>query len=277
MDCGHYTSQSGLLGIVTNQNIWATNIKYLNDEHEFLDALELIREIIPTSKITPDFDEHALHKEYLQKLEKRLNNLDVFVSESVFIFSLSEETDLLSQWRGYCPENNGYCLIFDIESLFESVKEKFQNSYLVKCVYEKEKKEAKLRELLNKYWNLYMRANSKKEKNEIIYNFSTDVSLLASHFKHPSFSEEKERRIVIITDSEIDENLKFREGKFSLIPYIELPVTKENIKQICIGPTSNRELSRRSLEMLLEKIYGLDFVFEQTVDVAFSKTPYRSW
>jgi hypothetical protein len=31
----HYTSQRGLLGIIKEKKIWATNIRYLNDEREF--------------------------------------------------------------------------------------------------------------------------------------------------------------------------------------------------------------------------------------------------
>jgi hypothetical protein len=49
---GHYTTLAGLLGIVKTESIWATNIKFLNDEQEFLHALGLIKEIIATSKIT---------------------------------------------------------------------------------------------------------------------------------------------------------------------------------------------------------------------------------
>jgi hypothetical protein len=50
---GHYTTQAGLLAMIRDEILWATNIKFLNDEHEFLHAIGLIKDIISTQKKTP--------------------------------------------------------------------------------------------------------------------------------------------------------------------------------------------------------------------------------
>ena len=276
MNCGHYTTQKGLLGMVSTERLWATNIKYLNDEHEFLDALSLIREIIPQSRITEDHRDYEIHKKYIKKLDRELNSLDNYVSESIFTFSFSEKTDLLSQWRGYCPDNKGYCLVFDIDEVHEEVNKLFDNSHLLKCVYDKSEKQKILKRLLNTYWEKYFHAESDKDRKPIIDELGKEVMLLASYFKHPSFSEEKEQRIVVIVDYAPDSDLKFREGKLSLIPYIELPISRKNIKGICIGPTSNKKLSERSLEIFLEKNYGMPVTWG-LVNITHSKTPYRPW
>lgn len=42
----HYTTADGLLGILTKQNLWATDVLYLNDASEFRYADELIVEAI---------------------------------------------------------------------------------------------------------------------------------------------------------------------------------------------------------------------------------------
>jgi len=165
-------------------------------------------------------------------------------------------------------------LVFNVEKVFKQVKAAYEDAYLVKCVYEKKNKEQRLKELLNANWHKYVANNSNKARKDLMDDLGKQVMLLASYFKHPSFSEEKEQRIVVILDSWLDNDVKFREGRFSLIPYIELPVSKTCIQKICIGPTSNKELSKKSLEMFLEKSYEISFaVFE----VAFSKTPYRPW
>jgi hypothetical protein len=39
----HYTSQSGLLGILSAKTLWATRIQYLNDSTEFAYALGLLK------------------------------------------------------------------------------------------------------------------------------------------------------------------------------------------------------------------------------------------
>lgn len=274
---GHYTSQIGLIGIISSESIWATNIKFLNDEHEFQDALDLIREIIPTAKITSEHPNHSVYVQYIERLNKELLTLDRHVTESVFTCSFSKETDLLSQWRGYCPDNNRFCLVFDINELFDCIKEVYSDAHLVECVYEKKEKRSKIVELLNEYWTKYFTSSDEKSKKNVMNELSWKVMLLASYFKHPSFSEEKEKRIVVIDQNGNGSELQFREGKYSIIPYLVLPSPRKNIKQIHIGPTSNKELSKRSLEMFLEKSYGIPSSFMKDFDIKYSNTPYRPW
>jgi len=276
LDFGHYTTQSGLLGIIGTETIWATNIKFLNDEYEFQHALDLIREIIPTSNITTGHREHDTYKSYRGDLEKQLQSLNNHKSESIFTLSFSEETDLLSQWRGYCPDNNGYCLILKVNDILEKAKAVYDNIHFVECIYDKDTKEKQIKDTLNKYWTSYSNNSEEKGRIKIIEKLSTEIMLLASYFKHPSFSEEKEHRIVIVLDYAPDNDLQFREGKFSIIPYLELPSPKECIDKICIGPTSNKQLSRRSLETFLDTTFQLPVIFSE-LKIMYSKTPYRPW
>lgn len=271
---GHYTSQTGLMGIISSETLWATNIKFLNDEQEFQHALELIRGLIPKSKITPDHRDHAVYTQFVEQLVEELDGLDKYVTESIYTFSFSQETDLLSQWRGYCPENNGFCLVFNIDETFEHVKKKYENVHLMECVYEEDIKQKQIKVLLNKYWSQFLAASSKDTKKEKIDLLAKEVMLLASYFKHPSFSEEREKRIVVIVDYAPHSGLQFRKGRFSLIPYMSLPAPRLCIKKVCIGPTANKVLAKRALEMFLETIFKDPFGGPNSV---FSKTPYRPW
>lgn len=279
-DFGHYTSQTGLMGIISSEKIWATNIKFLNDEQECQHAIGLIKEIVPTSKITSVHPDHAVYKQYVSALENDLDLIDDYLTQHVFTFSFSQETDLLSQWRGYCSEDNGFCLVFNIEEIFKQIKfefdkkEKYEldNVYLIACIYKKEDKEKRIKNVLNKYWSRYLSASDETGKKSIIEDLLLEIRLFASYFKHPSFSEEKEKRIIVILNYAADSDLKFREGRFSLIPYIELPISKGSINRICIGPTLNKELSKRALETFLEKIYGSPY---KHPEVIYSGTPYR--
>ncbi len=275
-ELGHYTTQSGLLGIVGAEKIWATNIKFLNDEHEFKHALDLIKDIIPTSNIKTGHKDHTIYKAYIEDLEKQLRSLDNYRSESIFTLSFSEETDLLSQWRGYCPENNGYCLILDANEILSSAEILYDNAHLVQCVYEEKNKKSQIKDTLNKHWSSYFKCDGDKERKNVIQSLSKDIMLLASYFKHPSFSEEKEHRIVVILDYAPDNDLKFREGRFSLIPYLEIPALKKSLKEIHIGPTSNKTLAKRALETFLDTMYELPVVFSD-LKISHSKTPYRPW
>ena len=276
LNFGHYTSQSGLLGIVGSETIWATNIKFLNDEYEFQHALDLIKSIIPTSNIKTGHRDLDIYNKYVKDIEKQLRSLNDYGTESIFTLSFSEETDLLSQWRGYCPDNNGYCLILKVNDIFKNSKMIYNNVHLVECIYDQKTKENQIKDTLNDFWLRYIKKSEGKERKIIIEELSAKIMLLASYFKHTSFSEEKEHRIIIILDYAPDNDLKFREGRFSLIPYLELPSPKSCIDKICIGPTSNKNLSKRALEAFLDNKYELPVVMSN-LEILHSKTPYRPW
>lgn len=273
---GHYTNQCGMMGIISSEKLWATNIRYLNDEQEFQHALDLIREIMPTAKFEKDHADYKNYLEYIEAIEKKLKSLDDYKSDSIFTISFTEETDLLSQWRGYCPGNNGFCLKFDLSGIFDAASDIYGDIHLVDCVYDQSQKEAELKNVLNKYWFDFVKGKDKKVKGKAIDSLASEIALLASHFKHPSFSEEKEKRIVVVLEYAPDNDLKFREGQFSIVPYIEIPAPKNLISGIIVGPSSNKKLSKRSLEAFLEKSFGVP-LFISGPNVELSTTPYRSW
>lgn len=274
---GHYTPLSGLIGIVKSQTLWATNIKFLNDEHEFQHAIDLIKNIVKNAKITKDHSDYNAYQEFKTHVNSRLNHLSNYDTESVFTLSFSEQTDLLSQWRGYCPANNGYCIIFDVTKLYEEVKSKIKDCHLVKCIYDLKDKETRLKKVLNEYWGKYLKVNNDKARIKLFDELEEELMLLASYFKHPSFEEEKEHRIVVILPYAADGDLLFREGRFSLIPYIELPASRKTIKKICIGPTAHKELTKRALETFLEKCFEFPVTTFSDLEITFASTPYRPW
>ncbi len=281
VEYGHYTTMSGVMGILKNEALWATNIKFLNDEHEFQHALDLIKELLPTSRITREEPNNPVHNSFIKALTEKIDTLDNYQADSVFTLSFTEEADLLSQWRGYCPSNNGYCVVLDVPKLYDSLKENLDGVHLVQCVYDLDEKKTQLKALLNNYWSKYVSVKngdgSKKERNALIDSLSKELMLLASYFKHPSFAEEKEHRIVVIMGwAPSEDSLHFREGNFSIIPYLQLNTPRSLVKRIVIGPTAHKGLSKRALEAFIEKVYG-EPMFVVDVAVEFSKTPYRHW
>jgi len=42
----HYTSTEGLLGILRNRQLWASNVLYLNDATELVDSVRIIRSLL---------------------------------------------------------------------------------------------------------------------------------------------------------------------------------------------------------------------------------------
>lgn len=113
--------------------------------------------------------------------------------------------------------------------------------------------------------------------NEIINPFIKCLSL----FKHKSFSEEKEIRLISFLpnliggrregDSRLEKVIKFRASQNVLVPYIELFEGRDTlpIRQIRVGPSPYAEMRKRSIQILLKR---------KSIDpdiVTISQIPYR--
>jgi hypothetical protein len=120
----HYTTASGLLDITSSCQIWATHVRHLNDSSEYYHALDLVNDSLEGQlrQISWEFPDYPP-----DVILEGVRELDVFVA------CFSEEENLLSQWRAYCPEG-GYSIGF-MPHQFQQMK-LVQTSSFVKCVYE---------------------------------------------------------------------------------------------------------------------------------------------
>lgn len=285
----HYTSQQGLLGIIRDKQIWATNVLFLNDSQEVKYAIELVE-----SNIGRFGEEKRLNQEELQFLTEVRKKLEIFGTSDyqkyggIYTCSFSEKGNLLSQWRGYCPDGNGFSIGFDFNSLLGSVIEQ-QFFTLVKCEYSENKHREMIVNFLTKALDYFHRHEDIHITN---YKVWDDFFALAPRLKHPKFEEEAEWRLISASRSVEDANVQFRTGKSMPVPYIKINLTasqdelnKKNrlncIPEIYFGPTLYPHLSRIALASLLLKE---DVHTEVDVDgkakrfrskVVDSKIPYR--
>lgn len=273
---GHYTTASALIQILKTEQLWATNIKFLNDEQEFFHALDLIEGIIKARKLPEKDPRTADFNAFTTDVGKALGTLDRFRTERIFTVSFSEEIDLLSQWRGYCPNNDGYCIVFDAEALVGRVQKEIKGCSLEACVYDNKEKAALLKAMLNRYFPTYRAATPGKGRRAVLEQLTEELQRLACYFKHPTFAEEKERRIIVDRDWE-DGSLpsEFRAGKFGVVPYVRIPAPKDFIKKIIIGPTAQPKLAIRAIEHLAETVLGLP-LFILNIEISNSKIPFRA-
>jgi hypothetical protein len=163
----------------------------------------------------------------------------------VYVASFTEEGDLLSQWRGYCPKG-GFSIGFDSKLLTQIAKK--HDSFLLPCVYDFKIQRKMLEELLVYHSNKYDEAIKDLGQNmsdTLIRSISNEfiISLLALSpiIKHESFKEEKEWRIVSLNLGRRPD-IQFRANESNIIPYIEVLLcpSEEEIafKKIFIGTTS---------------------------------------
>lgn len=266
----HYTSGDGLLGILRSQELWATSAKYFTDSLEFAYGNGLLQEFLDEKKESQDSDEAAF-------VDNCRRNARYLEGAQPFIVSLTEEPDLLSQWRGYTRVGDGYSIGFNPEAILRRTPPG-DDWDLWKCIYNREEQE----ELIGDAFKFYLE-KAKKEWAEIEKDkepslppgdgevhtytvkrtmapgmeFAYRMVLLAAVFKHPSFGEEREWRLVrIVNPRSVIKDVRFRLGAHSLIPYTQfgLAPLHESLTSIVVGPTPEPKLAVDAVRLILHSM-----------------------
>jgi len=101
----HYTTPNGLIGIVGSESLWASDMLCLSDASEATYGQDLIVRAIyePKGGLVP-----SKHRD---KFEESMRF--AFRMYSAFVVCFCEDGDLLSQWRGYGGEGEGFALEFN--------------------------------------------------------------------------------------------------------------------------------------------------------------------
>lgn len=289
----HYTSQSGLIGIIRNKSIWATDIFYLNDAQEFNYALDLLRDElqwlldqINRGELGDIEKEGAFAKQIYELINLSIREPILDYKYHVFVCSFSEKDDLLSQWRAYCPNGSGFSIGFTYSQLQNAI-EKY-GFWLSKCIYNREDQKNAIKNLIREWGCRYIEGLSlfsnlaKDQRTKELVDAIGDVSFdfikafihLSPLLKHPSFSEEKEWRLISAPISINHLRVRWREGSSMIIPYFDCPLHEDEsmeIDAVTVGPTAYQALSVQSVEAFLhaEKV--------KFRKLKSSDIPFRDW
>ncbi|MGH1440182.1 MAG: DUF2971 domain-containing protein [Cellvibrionaceae bacterium] len=268
----HYTTISGLKGIVESQSIWASDVRYMNDSAELQYIISLLKDC------SESFQHHKKFlNQFIDWMSHRVAN-----GHMVFAISFRANGNLLSQWRGYSQIGKGVSIGFKTEDIVSLAKPRgFQ---LGACIYQRDKQVALINDVIE---NLLHIAQG-RELNVALADFDSlfnqieaDMLKIAALLKHPSFVEEDEWRLVspAITDY-LGEPVHFREGTSMMIPYYQFPLVdnqllKEQnaipVKHVFVGPTPNSTLSLNSIALYLKQ-HGVDL----GNTISYCDIPYRS-
>lgn len=274
----HYTGIGGLLGIVESRTLWASHIYYLNDAAEIVYARDILTKLIVKMKDGASKKE----KEFLGHFKHWLKTFGINTYH-LFIFSLSEEPNLLSQWRSYTPHGKGVSIGFSSNLILRMTEA--QGLRIARCLYGRLEQEELMKGLLHKMLISFnkrkLSQNESKSISPPIYygfleKFRGDILQLFSVIKHPSFKEEREWRIISKYYPKYTiPQIKFREGASMLVPYFEIDIDPNKVEtllfdQVYLGPSQHNELSHSALSNFLSN----KAVCNQTIS---SGIPYREW
>ena len=275
----HYTDAAGLLGIVSTNRLWATDVDFLNDPSE---GTLFPKRLLENMRQKPG-GLSALETEIIDLIEAELAKHTT--DSRTFSVSFCGEGDLLSQWRGYGSFGSGYAIGFDPEHIVHP-----QLGRLIEVQYGVEGLEDIALDLLS----IYVEA-SPKWGNMLCDETTRVLLFLSLGFKDSTYSEERETRILTQASDQATDwkrdvaPLRFRTRGSDIVPYISLPAKpfisdgNQNvetlkagehpsplpIRRIVTGPGVDYSRAKTSLERLL-KVQGYE-----DVDVIPSAVPFR--
>jgi len=267
----HYTTADGLHGILQNQELWSTNVLYMNDAAELTDAVSVAKDILDTER--KGHEESLELWAVLSLLETHLEQLPL----DYFVTCFCQDDDLLSQWRAYGPQG-GYCLGFRGSDLATSAGT-FE-CRLVKVIYDRAEKEERIRRRIEIVLRHLKRAVGMPGQNLKALNplASCIAGLFAGilcEMKNQAFKPEEEWRLICLQPSlhsvpagHTTKPLHFRISNGAVVPYVKLAWLAENgkptlpIAKIRCGPGPHPGLAQQAVRDLLRCKGFLDLPVE---------------
>jgi hypothetical protein len=259
----HYTSVQGFQGIIASGNIYATDVRFLNDSEEFVHARKVANEVVEHAS---EFGE--LGFPLRDVLKSAVNG--VFASDfldpnraQIFVASFTDSADDLSQWRGYSHGTFGVSISFDLR-MHRPIVESDSAVTFAPCIYDDDEKrnliqfaihqfvkesQAKWTETVKEFLNDFCKSKTKPEFTEILKvttaafdnpafkaKLNAGLNIARQHLhrlsgllKHRAFYHEREWGLVLPISPDKDKTdlvhpIRFRSTGASLIPYIEFPL-----------------------------------------------------
>ncbi len=277
----HYTGGAGLLGILTSQSIYATQVSCLNDSSEIRYASFVFREALTRleqKQVSGSHDAAFLAAALKYFADDPMSPNHVALPN--FVACFSEISDDLSHWRAYGGGENGYAIGFKAKEL-----SRVPNCLLARVTYYKEEKHGYLidevAEATVKFFNegllKYGAGAEGQWTEEFLEKWDIAITQVAPLIKQAAFSSERECRLSKgYTLNDLQE-LRFLQKNTMLTRHLPLRPQYTGqpdpyrlpISEIIVGPCRHPHVSRISVGTLLQQ-KGYD-----TTIVKISESPFQ--
>ena len=309
----HYTTASGLLGILASKTLWAVHTSFLNDSEEIVGFFDRVLPVLlrdPLDEYVKERSTMLIFQQWASVLDddpqsyiaKRLiqtlkNVLSRAQDHYVACFCTTsdpwqERNGLLSQWRGY-GEDGGYAIVFDSEKLSEllgaeggtfpqtglswaDIEYRMDDESLI--VDDDNKSRIRL---VKEAVRSLLRDIHIDEKNSLF----TDLPFLASICKHRGFAEEKEVRVVV---SEPSQEVRIAQTSTLLLPgHVVHHFVRNGVLVPCVHLFATQNLTSLPIKRIIvgphpekhsrgKAVESLLFKHGIGAEVVLSETPFRS-
>ncbi|EIE1195312.1 DUF2971 domain-containing protein [Vibrio parahaemolyticus] len=275
----HYTDIGACQSLIENNQFWLSAHSFMNDEQEYYQGLDILE-----SKLESYIGAAG---QYSQEITQQL--ISHVKEVMIYSTSFSKESDLLSQWRSYCPKEGGVSIGFDkaiLEATLCGRKGHANFRYLQDCCYDTKHTDYVADVIAKATLQNLDKMGGTLHETILHENTFLEILTFLARTKNPSFSEEAEVRLFSYGHRKLDgirtqqinkspslqlvntESVSFRPKQSFLIPFLKIDFPIEAIKEIKIGPSNFQGECMEGLTMYL-KSKGLD------VKLTYSDIPYR--
>jgi len=265
----HYTRTEAFKNIISSNRFWLSNCHFLNDSAEIHYTIDLAERIFKSREYNRNTAELLHH--YIETAQD-INNQ--------FILSTSYKKDNLTLWYNY-GTNDGYNIGLDLRELAQNLINSgdfgilMDNSTHIPAVkgvllYDKVQYDINEQEkIIHSIFNYFEELVSKENNLDIVYAYRIltihNLLICSLFFKHQSFKEESEFRIVLNVHTGLDKVVKFRTSNGCLVPYCEIGMEfgkpkRLPIKEVLIGPRNKLDIAQKGVDAYLN-YYGYNNVY----------------
>lgn len=232
----HYTSLDGFMSIMTQRQLWLTDVKAMNDSLE----IEWFNRLLDT-KIKHETSAATTPYHVLEILEK-------FKSCMLRACCFSEDDgDTLSQWRAYGEDGHGVAIGFDREKLVACANQNNRN--IVDIIYDQTAQDGAVMSVVNELIHFGSSYEILEEHAQMLKSYGIIESLIetAVSLKNPAFAEEREVRLFTNStySNEAFGSVQFRISGRKITSYETQTFRHEDVASVVLGPKfsmSNEEV-----------------------------------
>ena len=262
----HYTSVTGIVGILEQKEIWATEIHFFDDKSEivyFKRQIDVWADLLANNS---SIVANRIESDFLVKLGHRVLHER---RPGVCVASFSTDDNSLSLWRQYGNATESYCIGLSGNSLEQAADS--QDCILGSCNYDEDLSSEIVQEILvSLLVQFRVSGYDEDEKCRLQDELSNMVLQYGPFLKRPSFDVEKEWRIV--TKQRVYD-LEVREVKGRLRPFYRFDITgpisakgAANEARILSQPDGSEDLPGYAIQLLSKRILGRNIWYGVYVD-----------
>jgi hypothetical protein len=201
----------------------------------------------PNALIAAVLDEYHVRvpEKHREQFKIQLNDY-LFRTYTPYVACFCEDGDLLSQWRSYGNEGDGFAVAFGVPWLLSLESEGWR---LQKVIYDRRQQIDLILMLLDLASSELSKLSlSDEQQPQFWREVAAQLAPWVVMFKDPAFEREQEWRLVNVN---IVSGLSFRRSGHRIVPYVKIQLTPGAIARVIRGPFFRDSDTRGAYLMLV--------------------------